>query len=116
MYKNNNMELDEERFWPYVQNYNVNINDIETNTRVFVLLSMKLKEELSNYYINYLEDMKNDDEIVEKFTNKQINKSAMAYINNKYKQLINTKKYKLINKIKKKYNVKPQDDLLFNFC
>lgn len=100
-----NMELNEELFWPYIQNYNINNNDIETNTRVFVLLSMKLKE-----------DMNNDDEMVEKFTRKQINKSAMGYINGKYKQLVNTKKYKLINKIKKKYNVKPQDDLFFNYC
>lgn len=110
-----NIELDEERFWPYIHNYNVNNYDIETNTRVFVLLSMKMKEELSNIYINYLEDIKNDDEMVEKFTNKQINKSAICYINNKYKQLLNTKKYKLINKIKKKYNIKPQYDIFFNF-
>ena len=110
-----NMELDEEKFWTYIQNYNINNNDTETNTRVFVLLSMKLKEELSNIYINYLEDMKNDDEMVEKFTPKQINKSAMGYINNKYKQLINTKKYKIINKIKKKYNIEQQTDLFFNY-
>lgn len=116
MYKNMNMYLDEEKFWSYIQNYNINNNDIEINTRVIVLLTMKLKEELSNLYINYLEDMNNDIEMVEKFTNKQINKSAMGYINNKYKQLINTQKYKLINKIKNKYNVKTQDDIFFNYC
>lgn len=110
------MDLDEENFWSYIQNYNLNNNDVETNTRVCVLLTMKLKEELSNIYINYLEAMKNDDELNEKFTNKQINKSAMGYINGKYKQLVNTKKYKLINKIKKKYNVKEQGDVLFNYC
>lgn len=116
MYKNTNMDLDEEKFWPYIQNYNINHNDIETNSRVAFLLTMKLKEELSGLYINYLEDMHNDDEMVEKFTSKQINTSAMGYINNKYKMLINTKKYKLINKIKKKYNIKNQDNLVFNYC
>lgn len=110
------MDLDEDKFWSYIQNYNINKNDIETNTRVCVLLTMKLKEELSELYINYLELMRNDDELNEKFTRKQLNKSAMGYINGKYNQFVNTKKYKLINKIKKKYNVKEQDNVFFNYC
>lgn len=110
------LDLDEEKFWPYIKKYNINKSDNETNTRVFVLLTMKLKEELSELYINYLEVMRNDDELNEKFTRKQLNKSAMGYINGKYKQLINTEKYKLINKIRKKYNVKEQTDVFFNYC
>ena len=45
-----------------------------------------------------------------------MNKSALNYINSKYKELIKTKNYKLLSKIQKKYNIEPQKELVFNYC
>jgi len=110
----NNMELNE-NFDKYIKNYNIYQNNLTTNSRVFFLLSMKLKNELNELYINYLNAMNDDEEINNYLTKKQVNKSGINYINLKYKELIKTKQYKLITKIQKKYNIEPQKELVFNF-
>lgn len=114
-YNDNRIEL-HENFHEYIKNYNVNKNDIETNTRVFILLTFELKKELEILYIEYMNMLRCDDEINMHLSRKQINKSGLNYLNSKYKQLIKTKKYNTISKIKKKYNIKPQTDLFFNPC
>lgn len=114
-FENNDINLNE-NFDEYIKNYDISRNDINTNTKVFYLLTMKLKKVLQEYYINYMYSMTNDEELNKKLTKKQINKSALNYINSKYKELIKTKNYNLITKIQKKYNIKPQDELVFNYC
>ena len=59
--------------------------------------------------------MSDDEELNKNLTKKQKNKSALNYINSKYKELIKTKKYNLITKIQKKYNIEQQKDLVFNY-
>ena len=105
-----------ENFDKYIKSYDITKNDINTNTKVFYLLTMKLKKELQEQYINYLSSMSDDEELNKNLTKKQINKSALNYINSKYKELIKTKNYNLITKIQKKYNIKPQNELVFNYC
>ena len=113
--ENNDIDLNE-NFDEYIKKFDIFKNDINTNTKVFYLLTIKLKKELQEYYINYMSSMIDDEELNKKLTIKQINKSALNYINSKYKELIKTKKYNLITKIQKKYNIKPQNDLVFNYC
>lgn len=105
-----------ENFDEYIKSYDITKNDINTNTKVFYLLTMKLKKELQEHYINYMSSMSDDEELNKNLTKKQINKSALNYINSKYKELIKTKNYNLITKIQKKYNIKQQDELVFNYC
>ena len=116
-YLNINDDIDlNENFDEYIKSYDISKNDINKNTKVFYLLTMKLKKELQEHYINYISSMSDDEELNKNLTKKQINKSALNYINSKYKELIKTKKYNLITKIQKKYNIKQQDDLVFNYC
>lgn len=116
-FNNENYDIDlNENFDEYIKSYDINKNDLETNTKVFSLLTMKLKKELEYYYINFINSMKDDEELNINLTNKQINKSALNYINSKYKELIKTKNYKLLSKIQKKYNIEPQKELFFNYC
>lgn len=116
-FNNENYDIDlKENFDEYIKSYDINKNDLETNTKVFSLLTMKLKKELEYYYINFINSMKDDEELNINLTNKQINKSALNYINSKYKELIKTKNYKLLSKIQKKYNIEPQKELFFNYC
>lgn len=110
----NNIELDE-NFDEYIKHYNINHNDLKTNSRVFFLLSMKLKKELSELYINYMNAMNNDYELNNCLTKREINKSGLNYINSKYKELLKIKNYKLITKIQKKYNIEQQKELFFNY-
>jgi len=105
-----------ENFDDYVKSYDINKNDLEKNSKVFSLLTMKLKKELEYHYITFIESMKDDEELNKNLTKKQINKSALNYINSKYKELIKTKNYKLLSKIQKKYNIEPQKELVFNYC
>ena len=113
--ENNDIDLNE-NFDDYIKNYDMNKNDLETNSKVFSLLSIKLKKELEYYYIIYIDSMKDDEELNKNLTKKQINKSGLNYINSKYKELIKTKNYKLLSKIQKKYNIEPQKELFFNYC
>jgi PHP family Zn ribbon phosphoesterase len=113
--ENNDIDLNE-NFDDYVKSYDINKNDLETNSKVFSLLTMKLKKELEYHYIIYIDSMKDDEELNKNLTKKQINKSALNYINSKYKELIKTKNYKLLSKIQKKYNIEPQKELVFNYC
>jgi len=113
--ENNDIDLNE-NFDDYVKSYDINKNDLETNSKVFSLLTMKLKKELECHYIIYIDSMKDDEELNKNLTKKQINKSALNYINSKYKELIKTKNYKLLSKIQKKYNIEPQKELVFNYC
>lgn len=113
--ENNDIDLNE-NFDEYIKSYDINKNDLETNSKVFSLLTMKLKKELEYYYIIYIDSMKDDEELNKNLTKKQINKSALNYINSKYKELIKTKNYKLLSKIQKKYNIEPQKELFFNYC
>lgn len=113
--ENNDIDLNE-NFDEYIKSYDINKNDLETNSKVFSLLTMKLKKELEYYYIIYIDSMKDDEELNKNLTKKQINKSALNYINSKYKELIKTKNYKLLSKIQKKYNIDPQKELFFNYC
>ena len=113
--ENNDIDLNE-NFDDYVKNYDINKNDLETNSKVFSLLTMKLKKELEYHYIIYINSMKDDEELNKNLTKKQINKSALNFINSKYKELIKTKNYKLLSKIQKKYNIEPQKELVFNYC
>ena len=113
--ENNDIDLNE-NFDEYIKSYDINKNDLETNSKVFSLLTMKLKKELEYYYIIYIDSMKDDEELNKNLTKKQINKSALNYINSKYKELIKTKNYKLLLKIQKKYNIEPQKELFFNYC
>ena len=116
-FKNENNDIDlNENFDDYVKSYDINKNDLETNSKVFSLLTMKLKKELECHYIIYIDSMKDDEELNKNLTKKQINKSALNYINSKYKELIKTKNYKLLSKIQKKYNIEPQKELVFNYC
>lgn len=116
-YLNENNDIDlNENFDEYIKSYDISKNDINKNTKVFYLLTMKLKKELQEHYVNYISSMSDDEELNKNLTKKQINKSALNYINSKYKELIKTKKYNLITKIQKKYNIKQQDDLVFNYC
>ena len=92
--ENNDIDLNE-NFDDYVKSYDINKNDLETNSKVFSLLTMKLKKELECHYIIYIDSMKDDEELNKNLTKKQINKSALNYINSKYKELIKTKNYKL---------------------
>lgn len=110
----NDIELTE-NFDDYINNYDIKKHDLNTNTKVFCLLTMKLKKELEYYYIEYINIVNDDEELNNKLTKKQINKSALNYINSKYKELMKTKNYKLITKIQKNYNIEPQKDLMFNF-
>lgn len=112
---NNDIDLNE-NFEEYIKSYDINKNDLETNSKVFSLLTMKLKKELEYYYIIYIDSMKDDEELNKNLTKKQINKSGLNYINSKYKELIKTKNYKLLSKIQKKYNIEPQKELFFNYC
>ena len=113
--ENNDIDLNE-NFDDYIKSYDMNKNDLETNSKVFSLLTMKLKKELEYHYIIYIDSMKDDEELNKNLTKKQINKSALNYINSKYKELIKTKNYKLLSKIQKKYNIEPQKELVFNYC
>lgn len=113
--ENNDIDLNE-NFDEYIKSYDINKNDLETNSKVFSLLTMKLKKELEYYYIIYIDSMKDDEELNKNLTKKQINKSGLNYINSKYKELIKTKNYKLLSKIQKKYNIEPQKELFFNYC
>ena len=116
-YNNENNDIDlNENFDEYIKSYDINKNDLETNSKVFSLLTMKLKKELEYYYIIYIDSMKDDEELNKNLTKKQINKSGLNYINSKYKELIKTKNYKLLSKIQKKYNIEPQKELVFNYC
>ena len=113
--ENNDIDLNE-NFDEYIKSYDIHKNDLETNSKVFSLLTMKLKKELEYYYIIYIDSMKDDEELNKNLTKKQINKSGLNYINSKYKELIKTKNYKLLSKIQKKYNIEPQKELFFNYC
>ena len=113
--ENNDIDLNE-NFDDYIKNYDMNKNDLETNSKVFSLLSIKLKKELEYYYKIYMHSMKDDEELNNNLTKKQINRSALNYINSKYKELLKIKKYKLISKIQKKYNIDQQKELVFNYC
>lgn len=113
--ENNDIDLNE-NFDEYIKSYDINKNDLETNSKVFSLLTMKLKKELEYYYIIYIDSMKDDEELNKNLTKKQINKSGLNYINSKYKELIKTKNYKLLSKIQKKYNIEPQKELFLNYC
>ena len=113
--ENNDIDLNE-NFDDYIKSYDINKNDLETNSKVFSLLSIKLKKELECHYLIYMNSMKDDEELNKNLTKKQINKSALNYINSKYKELLKTKSYKLISKIQKKYNIEQQKELVFNYC
>ena len=113
--ENNDIDLNE-NFDEYIKSYDIHKNDLGTNSKVFSLLTMKLKKELEYYYIIYIDSMKDDEELNKNLTKKQINKSGLNYINSKYKELIKTKNYKLLSKIQKKYNIEPQKELFFNYC
>ncbi len=114
---NSHADIDfNEGFDDYVNNYDINKHNIETNAKVYFMLNMKLKKELECHYKSYIQTISDDEELNLKFTRKELNSSALNFINLKYKELLKTKKYKLITKIQKKYNVKPQTDLKFNYC
>lgn len=114
---NNQVDIEfNEGFDDYINKYDINKNSIDVNTKVYFMLNMKLKKELEYHYINYIETIKIDEELNLKFTKKELNQSALNFINLKYIELIKTKKYKLITKIQKKYNIEPQKELKFNYC
>lgn len=115
-FSNDNNDIDlNENFDEYIKSYDINKNDLITNSKVFSLLTIKLKKELEIYYINYINTMKDDEDLCKNLTKIQINKSGLNYINSKYKELLKTKNYKLITKIQKKYNIEQQTELVFNY-
>jgi len=113
----------DDNFDIFITKYKVNKNDIDTNTKVFFMLNMKLKKELEMHYQNYIESFDNFDNIdnidfinaCKNISQKEINLQALNYIKCKYKQLIkNDKRFKKITQIKNKYGVKSQDELFIN--
>ena len=63
----------------YIKNFDVSKNDINKNTKVFYLLTMKLKKELQEHYINYILSMSDDEEL-----NKNLTIVIKQYFRKKY--------------------------------
>ena len=106
------MHYDDDVFNEYLNNYDANKHNINTNIKVLFILSMKLNEYLKDEYLKYIrysaEAPPNE---LYNPTPEQIIKNAESYIQKKYKALINfDKQFTLIKKIKVKYNKPLQDE------
>lgn len=103
-----NMDYDGELI-DFLDNYNYTKHDKIFNSKVFIILSLKLKKQLEEEYnICYkcfINDLKNKNISVKELTDE--------YIQKRYNQLINNDKhYKLINKIKKRYRIPIQNKIV----
>jgi hypothetical protein len=104
----NNIEFDSGLEY-FLNDYKVNKHDKTFNSKVFILLSLKLKSQLEDEYQQCLQSLLSDKigdldkciELSEKFQQ------------SRYTQLTTyDKHYKLINQIKKRYNIPIQKEIL----
>lgn len=114
--KNENLYFGEE-FDEYIKNYDINKHNINTNTKVFMLIAKKANQELKKMFDSYIE-MAFD----ERFYNvsyeelEHIKKNAELNVQIKWSiYMDHHEQYKLINMIKKKYGFPPQEKYIINY-
>ena len=113
---NNNFELEFNdelyiQFNKYLINYNVNKNSKITNSKVYFILKLNLRNELNNLNKQYINACLNNEDI--EISNNSIYNiliEAKEYIKYKYDKYINEHpKFKIISDIEKKYNIVNKD-------
>lgn len=114
--KNNKGEIlfFDDSFDEYMNNYNINKHNINTNTKVYYLLTKKLNQEFKNYYDNYIQACFNEHMTLSFSRFHNIIDNALLNLQFKYKiYKDHHSQYKIINLIKIKYGHIPQDNILY---
>lgn len=97
----------------YFQNYNVYKHNKDFNAKVLIVLSLKFNNQLKNEFSEFFINLKNV--AGDKLDDETILKMTREHVKVRYKQLIdNDKQYKIINRIKKRYKLKIQDELVLS--
>lgn len=109
---------DDDTLKDFLNEYKINNYSKEQNSKIFLVLSFKLKKQLETEYYEFLNSFDNNDNNFDNVHNTDKNfifEMANKYTQSRYKHLIKyDKNYKLIPKIQKKYHVKPQDNIIIN--
>jgi hypothetical protein len=109
--------IEEEEFYVFIHNLPLQKYNIKTTYKIVKLLGVHLYFRIRKLHQNYIAGYSNDDPDKDNFSNtptEEIYEGARDFIKFKYKELMKTDHFKIIDIIKLKYNVKPQEELIFN--
>ena len=105
-----------EKFDEYIKNYDINKHNINTNTKVLMLIAKKANQEFKKLFDSYIEMA-----LDERFYNityeeyDRIIKNAELNVQIRWSiYMDHHEQYKLINMIKKKYGFPPQEKYIIN--
>jgi hypothetical protein len=116
-YKKNENLFFGEKFDEYIKNYDINKHNINTNTKVLMLIAKKANQEFKKLFDSYIEMA-----LDERFYNitydeyEHIKRNAELNVQIKWSIFMDHhEQYKLINMIKKKYGFPPQEKYIINY-